>query len=186
MIKFLHRKFKLFFFPRDLSELTSHNKPQGSTMHLQLQQKCEFAFLTAELQRKQKVRPVDSSWFWLAGKRLEQISVRVEQFSPEEPSSFSLLVPTSHFLWFWSILTSPNGKANWCADKKVKLTRVTFHGGEHPVPFSLLQQFHYTNKEFSWCFPTHNVQTRGILAWTPPLSHKRLSSVNEICMRKHL
>lgn len=67
-------------------------------MHLQLQQKCEFAFLTAELQRKQKVRPVDSSWFWLAGKRLEQISVRVEQFSPEEPSSFSLLVPTSHFL----------------------------------------------------------------------------------------
>lgn len=49
--KFLHRKFRFLFF----SELTSHNKPQGSTMHLQLQQKCEFAFLTAELQRKQKV-----------------------------------------------------------------------------------------------------------------------------------
>lgn len=60
-------------------------------MHLQLQQKCEFACLTAELQRKQKVRPVDSSCFWLAGKRLEQISVEVELFSLGEPSSFSLL-----------------------------------------------------------------------------------------------
>lgn len=48
--KFLHRKFRFLFF----SELTSHNKPQGSTMHLQLQQKWEFAFLKQSCKESRK------------------------------------------------------------------------------------------------------------------------------------
>lgn len=113
-------------------------------MHLQLQQKIWVCIFNSRVAKKAES---ETSWlkllFLVSRKKAWADFCEVKQFSLGESSSFSFLVPTRHFLWFLSILTSSNRKAKRSADKEVKLTCVTKGNleGNSPSPFPYSNSF---------------------------------------------
>lgn len=133
----------------------------------------------------------ETSWlkllFLVSRKKAWADFCEVKQFSLGETSPFSFLVPRRHFLWFLSTLTSSNRKANRSADKVVKLTCVTKGNLEgntpSPLPYSNTSITQIMNSHGA--FYTQRADRRNSWLNFSSLS-QRLSSVNEICMRKHL